>query len=360
MSKKKVRSISMHDWRKIILKQTDTMQRAIEVLNMESLQVALVVNHADQLIGTITDGDIRRGLVKHYGLDAPVCDFMFTSPTLATVKETKEEILKKMNKVGIMQIPIVDENNQIIGLETLQHLLEKKRLDNPVCLMAGGFGTRLQPLTDHTPKPLLTVGDKPILETILDQFIEAGFHNFYISTHYKAEMVRNHFGDGSNWDVTISYIHESEPLGTAGALGLLPDDLPDIPILMMNGDLLTKVNFSELLRFHVESDGEATMCVREYDFQVPYGVITANDHKVTSIVEKPVHKFFVNAGIYVLSSKLINEVDGNSYLDMPHMLQGHIDRDRQVNIFPVHEYWLDIGQIEQFEQAQHDSKVYFS
>ena len=226
--------------------------------------------------------------------------------------------------------------------------------------MAGGFGTRLQPLTDHSPKPLLTVGNKPILETILDQFIEAGFHNFYISTHYKAEMLREHFGNGSEWNVTINYIHEDKPLGTAGALGLLPDDLPDMPILMMNGDLLTKVNFSELVQFHLENGGEATMCVREYDFQVPYGVITANDHKVASIIEKPTHKFFVNAGIYVLNSEIIKRIDANSYLDMPHMLQEYIDVGGQVNIFPVHEYWLDIGQMEQFEQAQQDSKVYFS
>ena len=335
------------------------MQRAIGVLNVESLQIALVVNNADQLIGTITDGDIRRGLLKHYRLDTPVIDFMFTSPTLASVNETKEEVLEKMNKAGILQIPIVDENNQIVGLETLQHLLEKKRLDNPVFLMAGGFGTRLQPLTNHTPKPLLTVGNKPILETILDQFIEVGFHNFYISTHYKADMVREHFGDGGNWDVTINYIHESKPLGTAGALGLLPNDLPDMPILMMNGDLLTKVDFSDLLKFHLESGGEATMCVREYDFQVPYGVVTANDHKVASIVEKPIHKFFVNAGIYVLSPQLISRVDGNSYLDMPHMLQERIDVDGQVNMFPVHEYWLDIGQMEQFETAQLDYKIQF-
>ena len=335
------------------------MQRAIGVLNVESLQIALVVNNADQLIGTITDGDIRRGLLKHYRLDTPVIDFMFTSPTLASVNETKEEVLEKMNKAGILQIPIVDENNQIVGLETLQHLLEKKRLDNPVFLMAGGFGTRLQPLTNHTPKPLLTVGNKPILETILDQFIEVGFHNFYISTHYKADMVREHFGDGGNWDVTINYIHESKPLGTAGALGLLPNDLPDMPIMMMNGDLLTKVDFSDLLKFHLESGGEATMCVREYDFQVPYGVVTANDHKVASIVEKPIHKFFVNAGIYVLSPQLISRVDGNSYLDMPHMLQERIDVDGQVNMFPVHEYWLDIGQMEQFETAQLDYKIQF-
>jgi len=349
----------MHDWRNIILKQSDTMQKAIEVLNEEALQIALVVNDDDQLVGILTDGDIRRGLLKHYGLDTAVNKFMFTTPTLASTDETRDQILKKMNSVGIMQIPIIDENKHIVGLETLQHLLEKKRFDNPVFLMAGGFGTRLQPLTDHTPKPLLTVGNKPILETILDQFIEAGFHNFYISTHYKAEMLREYFGDGTDWDVTISYIHENKPLGTAGALGLLPDGVPDMPVLMMNGDLLTKVDFSELLQFHMENGGEATMCVREYDFQVPYGVITANDHKVGSIVEKPIHKFFVNAGIYVLSPEIIKKVDGNCFLDMPHMLQKHIDVDGQVNMFPVHEYWLDIGQMEQFEQAQSDCERIF-
>jgi dTDP-glucose pyrophosphorylase len=349
----------MHDWREIILKQTDTMQKAIEVLNVESLQIALVVNEIEQLVGTITDGDIRRGLIKHYGLDTPVTEFMFTTPILASTDETREEILDKMNKAEILQIPIVDKNSQVVGLKTLQHLLEKRRFDNPVFLMAGGFGKRLQPLTDDTPKPLLTVGNKPILETILDQFMEAGFHDFYISTHYKAEMVRDYFGDGSDLDVSIKYIHEDKPLGTAGALGLLPKDLPDMPILMMNGDLLTKVDFPELLRFHNENGGEATMCVREYDFQVPYGVIKANAHKVESIVEKPVHKFFVNAGIYVLSSEIINKVDGNSYLDMPHMLQEQIDLAGQINMFPMHEYWLDIGQIEQFEQAQLDSKTYF-
>jgi len=344
----------MHDWRNIILKQSDTMQKAIEVLNEEALQIALVVNDDDQLVGILTDGDIRRGLLKHYGLDTAVNKFMFTTPTLASTDETRDQILKKMNSVGIMQIPIIDENKHIVGLETLQHLLEKKRFDNPVFLMAGGFGTRLQPLTDHTPKPLLTVGNKPILETILDQFIEAGFHNFYISTHYKAEMLREYFGDGTDWDVTISYIHENKPLGTAGALGLLPDGVPDMPVLMMNGDLLTKVDFSELLQFHMENGGEATMCVREYDFQVPYGVITANDHKVASIVEKPIHKFFVNAGIYVLSPEIINKIDGNSYLDMPHMLQEYIDSGGQVNIFPVYEYWLDIGRIDEYEQANTD------
>lgn len=350
----------MYDWRKVILKQTDTMQLAIEVLNNESLRIVIVVDNEGRLLGTITDGDVRRGLIKHLPMDAMLSEFMYKEPTVAAFHESSEAILAKMKKLDILQIPIVDDEKRVVGLETLQLLLKKTKHDNPVFLMAGGFGKRLSPLTDHTPKPLLKVGSKPILETILEQFILSGFHNFYISTHYKAEMVRAHFGDGSHWDVSIKYVHEKEPLGTAGALGLLPKDLPDLPILMMNCDLLTKIDFEHLLNFHLEHGGDATMCVREYDFRVPYGVIKAKEHRITSIVEKPVQKFFVNAGIYVLNPSIIDSVDGKSYLDMPHMLESNIEQGGQVNMFPVHEYWLDIGQMEQFDQAQRDSGEFFS
>jgi len=350
----------MYDWRKVILKQEDTMQSAIEVLNREALRIVMVEDDRGRLVGTVTDGDIRRGLLKHLSIDAPLSKFMYTEPTTATADECRDAILAKMKKLDLLQIPILDNERNVVGLETLQHLLVQTRHDNPVFLMAGGFGKRLSPLTDHTPKPLLKVGSKPILEMILDQFVSAGFHNFYISTHHKAEMVREYFGDGGDRGISIRYIHEDEPLGTAGAIGLLPKDLPELPILMMNGDLLTKVDFEQLLNFHIKQGGEATMCVREYDFRVPYGVITAKDNCITSIVEKPVHKFFVNAGIYILSPSIISTVDGTSYLDMPQMLELQIAQGDQVNMFPVHEYWLDIGQIEQFKQAQLDSNELFS
>ena len=203
------------------------------------------------------------------------------------------------------------------------------------------------------------VGSKPILETILEQFIEAGFHDFYISTHYKSEMVRNHFGDGKQWGVSIQYIHEEKPLGTAGALGLLPEDVSKLPIIMMNGDILTKVSFTHLLDFHADYDGIATMCIREYDFEVPYGVVQTDGTQVTSIVEKPVHKFFVNAGIYVIDPSLINMVDVNIYLDMPNLLEEQIEKGKKVNMFPVHEYWLDIGRIDEFERANREISVEF-
>lgn len=349
----------MYDWKKTILKQTARMHEAIDVLNNEALRIVLVVNKDEKLVGSITDGDIRRGLLRHLNMDTTLSEFMFTQPTIAHVTESREQILSKMHKLDLLQIPIVDENYKVVGLETLQHLLEKKRNDNLIFLMAGGFGKRLRPLTEHTPKPMLNVGSKPILETIIEQFIDAGFHNFYISTHYRAEILHAHFGDGSDWNVSIQYVHEKEPLGTAGALGLLPKDLPDLPILMMNGDLLTKVDFQELLTFHIAHGGDATMCVREYDFQVPYGVIQADEHRITSITEKPIQKFFINAGIYVLNPSIIDSNDGGVYLDMPHLLSEKINNNGQVNMFPLHEYWLDIGQMEQFEQAQLDSKKVF-
>ena len=344
----------MHNWKKIILSKADTIQTAINILESESLRIVLVVDENDRFVGTVTDGDIRRGLIRHLPMDTAITEIMFKKPIVASENDDKESILSKMKELDILQIPIVDGDGKIVGLETLQHLIERKRLDNPVFLMAGGFGKRLQPLTDNTPKPLLKIGTKPILENILEQFIDVGFHSFYISTHFKSEMVREHFGDGSNWNITIEYVHEEVPLGTAGSLGLLPENLPDLPILMMNGDLLTKIDFSKLLNFHLQSDGSATVCVREYDFQVPYGVIKAKDDRIISIEEKPVHRFFINAGVYVLDPKILHNIDGVSYLDMDQLLEEKIENFGQVNMFPMHEYWLDIGQIEQFDQAQRD------
>jgi dTDP-glucose pyrophosphorylase len=344
----------MHNWKKTILKMEDTMEVAIKILNQESLRIVMVVDDDERLIGSITDGDIRRGLISQLPMNTLLTEIMHKNPIVALAGDDKSNILAKMKELDLLQIPIVDSDGRIVGLETLQHLIEKKKFNNPVFLMAGGFGKRLAPLTNNTPKPLLKVGSKPILENILNQFIASGFHNFYISTHYKAEMVRNHFGNGSDWGVSITYLHEETPLGTAGGLGLLPKNIIDLPILMMNGDLLTKIDFKELLNFHLEEGGDATMCTREYDFQVPYGVIKTNGQYASSIVEKPIHKFFVNAGVYVISPPMLDTIDGVSYLDMPDLLQKKIDSSGQVNVFPVHEYWLDIGQMEQFDQAQMD------
>jgi dTDP-glucose pyrophosphorylase len=350
----------MYDWKATLLSPEETLQNAIEILDREMLRIVMVVNENKKLLGIITDGDVRRALIRHCTMATLVSEVMYKTPSTASIEDDKESILKIMKSKDLLQIPLVDKCGSVVGLETLHHLLQENRFENPVFLMAGGFGTRLQPLTNDVPKPLLKVGNKPIMETILCQFIDSGFHDFFISTHYKADMVRAHFGDGSQWGGHIKYVHEEEPLGTAGAIGLLPRDIPDLPIIMMNGDLLTKVNFEHLLKFHQEQGGSVTMCVREYDFQVPYGVIETEGYTIKNIVEKPIHSFFVNAGIYVLSPKIIHKVDGMHYLDMPQFIDKQLYLGEKINMFPIHEYWLDIGRMEDYQNAQSDVDRLFS
>jgi len=348
----------MRDWKRAILKNSKTMRDAIELLDYEETKIVMVSDNFGKLVGTITDGDIRRALIKRQDMDTKLSEIMFKEPTVAHENDSESFIMSIMKNLSLRQIPIVDDHRHIIGLKIGKDFLRSQTKDNPVFLMAGGFGTRLQPLTKDIPKPLLNVGGKPILEIILNQFIESGFHIFYISTHYKAEMLSKYFGDGSNWGVSINYIYEERPLGTAGALGLLQHDLLNLPVIVMNGDLLTKVNIDHLLSFHNEQGGVATMAVREYDFQVPYGVVEVEDQQIKSIVEKPTQSFFVNAGVYVLSKSIIKKIDKGEYLDMTNLLAQEISNLEQINMFPIHEYWLDIGQHEQFEQAQLDYKEF--
>lgn len=349
----------MKDLKKILLQPDDTLEAAIRVIHAGGKRIALVVGNDNKLLGSVTDGDIRRALIKRVGMEYSVEKVMNKFPLTALKSDNADFIMSSMISKDLIHMPIVDDKGVVVGLETLQYIIKNRKYKNPVFIMAGGFGKRLKPLTDSIPKPLLKVGTKPILENILNQFISAGFHNFYISTHYKAEMVREHFGDGSDWNISIEYMHEKKPLGTAGGLGLLPANLPNLPILVMNGDLLTKVDFEQLLDFHIKEGGDATVCVREYDFQVPYGVIKSDGNKIISIEEKPLQKFFVNAGIYILNPSMLDMVDGINYMDMPKLLEKKIEDNGQINMFPVYEYWLDIGQMEQFNQAQLDSKELF-
>lgn len=344
----------MKKWEKTLVGPATSLEQAIDVLDKGALRIAIVVDEHRRLLGTLTDGDIRRALLRHLPLDIAVSEVMCASPQVARREWTREHILSIMETTQLLQLPVIDEQNRVVGLETLHDLLDKRQLDNPVFLMAGGFGTRLYPLTQDCPKPLLKVGGKPILELILESFIEAGFHRFYMSTHYLPEMIRAHFGDGKRWGVSIKYIHEEEPLGTGGALGLLPHDEIDLPMLMMNGDLLTRVNYRGLLQFHQEHDNVATMCVREYEHRVPYGVITSDGHRVTGMVEKPVQRFFINAGIYVLAPELVHSVKPGTRIDMPTLLEGAMAKGSDVTMFPMHEYWLDIGRIEDFKRAQEE------
>ena len=235
----------------------------------------------------------------------------------------------------------------------LEELAYKKQRDNIVLLMAGGLGMRLRPLTDKVPKPLLKVGNKPILETILESFIEAGFWRFYFAVNYKHEMIESYFGDGVNYGVEIKYIHERKRMGTAGALYFLPHDLEE-PVIVMNGDLLTNVDFGELVDYHKEQNAAATMGVREYSYQIPYGVIDYNGISIMNITEKPTLNFYVNAGIYVLSPETVAEINEETFLNMTDVFDNLMKENKKTTVYPVRGYWLDIGHMDQFQQAQTD------
>lgn len=342
----------MKQWQNALVNHDASLEQAIEVLDKAALRIALVVDDVDSLQGTLTDGDVRRALLKHLPLDTPVNQVMNANPKTAGLSWAEARVLALMEQYEVLQLPLVDDDQKVVGLANLHDLLNKHRYDNPVFLMAGGFGTRLRPLTNNCPKPMLKVGDKPILEQILLGFVNAGFHRFYISTHYMPEVIRDYFGSGEKWGVSIEYIHEEEPLGTGGALGLLPHEDINLPLFVMNGDLLTSLNIRSFLEFHESHGNLATMCVRKYEHQVPYGVITSEGTQIKSMVEKPVHKFFVNAGIYLLNPELVKSVKRGVRVDMPTLLEQQIEKGRPVNMFPVHEYWLDIGQMGDFQRAQ--------
>ena len=348
----------MSFWEKTLVSPSNTLMEGINILHQGGCRIALVVDEELRLLGTVTDGDIRRALISNVPMNSPITAVMNKDPLTADSGVNPAEVLSLLRSQDLLHIPIVNKANVLCDLITLQQAQEKPLYDNPVFIMAGGFGKRLYPLTNDTPKPLLKVGDKPILDTIIGQFVHFGFNNFYISTHYLPEKIKNNFKNKDLGDITINFIQEDNPLGTAGSLGLLPDDISKLPLIMMNGDLLTKVDFRGLLDFHSDHKSKATMCVREYDFQVPYGVIEIKKNRVTGIKEKPKYKFFVNAGIYVLDHNLIKKIDGKKYLDITNFLESELDKGG-VRAFPIHEYWLDIGQIDEYNQANRDIETLF-
>jgi NDP-sugar pyrophosphorylase family protein len=275
---------------------------------------------------------------------------MTVSPVLGHCDEAPEHLLDIMAKRDLRHIPIVNDDGQIMDLVLRDALLMPTARPNWVVLMAGGLGTRLRPITESIPKPLVRIGGKPILQMILESLVEHHFVKFFISVNYRSEMIKTHFGDGSDWGVTIRYLEEQEQLGTAGSLGLL-EERPSHPLVVMNGDLLTRVNYSNLLDFHIEQRADATMCVREYDFEVPFGVVTVNENRIEKIVEKPVHSFFVNAGIYVINPIVLDLVRRQKRVDMPDLFQAASRQGLSTVAFPVREYWLDIGRVDDLGRA---------
>jgi NDP-sugar pyrophosphorylase family protein len=275
---------------------------------------------------------------------------MNRTPVSAPATLSREERLHLMRQKSIKQLPLLDGDGQLIGLETFDDLLEAPHYPNPVLIMAGGLGERLGALTRDRPKPMLDVGGRPLLETIIRNVVQQGFRNIFISVNYKADMIVNHFGDGAALGAAIQYVHETERLGTAGALGLLPQP-SELPMVVTNGDILTTINYGALLDFHNGTPAEATMAVREHKVHVPYGVVTASEGYLRAIREKPTESWFVSAGIYVIGRAALDHVERGVRIDMPAVLERIVANKGRVAIYPIREYWLDIGRMEDFEQA---------
>ncbi|MFD0673675.1 nucleotidyltransferase family protein [Cohnella sp. GCM10027633] len=340
----------MNNWKKSLVMHTASIREVIHAIDTNSMQIALVVDGSSKLLGTVTDGDIRRAILNGYSLEDIITNVMNKYPTVVKSTHDHSEVVAIMRKKQINHVPVVDAFGVVVGLETIQKIVRPELRDNWVVLMAGGLGSRLRPLTDDCPKPLLKVGGKPVLETILENLISYGLNKFILTVNYKAEMLEEFFGDGSKWGVEIRYVNEEKRMGTAGALSLLQEK-PDLPFIVMNGDLLTKVNAGNLLDHHAAQRAFATMCVRDYEIQIPYGVIHAEHDRLTSIEEKPILRYFVNAGIYVLSPDALQIIPNNEFYDMTTLFEDLIKAKKETSVFPIREYWLDIGKIEDYERA---------
>jgi dTDP-glucose pyrophosphorylase len=331
---------------------------AISCIDRTGMQIALVVDEVGRLAGTVTDGDIRRALLRNLPLATPVAEIMMRNPRMAPAGSDDTMLFRLMRALQIRHLPLVDEDGRVVGLRTLEGMLQTPRRPNRVVLMAGGLGSRLRPLTHNVPKPMLPVGGRPLLETILETFVDHGFYRFTISLNYLAEAIIGHFGDGSRWGVEIEYLREVKRMGTAGSLTLLAEP-PTEPLIVMNGDILTSVDFKQLLEFHLENGAQATMAVHEHTMQVPYGVVETTGHRLTAIVEKPVHHHFINAGIYVLDPGAWQRIPNDTYYDMPELFQSLIADGLTTVAFPIREYWLDIGQPQDLLRAETEFSTVF-
>lgn len=339
------------DWRKTLILMGASIEQAISNLNDSGCRIALVVGPGDVLYGTLTDGDIRRGLLRGLRLENPVDSLVNRDPLVVPPELGSEPVLQLMRANAIHQLPVVDAGRHVLGLYLLDELIAPKSRDNLMIIMAGGFGTRLHPHTAHCPKPLLRVGDKPMLEHIIDLAKSEGFSRFVLAIHYLGNMIEEHFGDGQRWGVHIDYLREEIPLGTAGAISLL-EQKPDLPVVVTNGDVLTDIRYGEVLDFHCCHAAAATMAVRIHEWQNPFGVVHIEGVDIVGFEEKPVARSHINAGIYVLEPASLGALERGQRCDMPTLFSRLQEAAMRTIVYPMHEPWLDVGRGDDLDRAR--------
>ena len=340
----------MKHWEAALITPDTTLREALERIDRAGSRIALVVDAQRRLLGTLTDGDVRRGLLRGLSLTEKVTTAMHVGPTCADASEDRPSILAKMRRLGLHQLPIIDASGVVVGLEVVDDYFATPARHNWVVIMAGGLGTRLDELTRDVPKPMLKVGSRPLLETIVRGYADQGFKRFYFAVNYKADQIEAHFGDGSAFGIEVFYLREREPLGTAGALSLLPES-PALPVIVTNGDVLTKQDYGHIVDQHIGSGADATMVVRDYEMQVPFGVVRERDGLIESIEEKPVQRYVVSAGMYVLSSSVLSLVPRGKAFDMPSLFDLMVRQGKRTRCHYIDGYWLDVGRLPDYERA---------
>lgn len=338
-------------WRRALLPHTATIQDAIRNLDQVAIKIVLVVDETGKLEGTISDGDIRRGLLRGLNMDSPIVSVIHRNPFVVPPELTRDTIMQLMTANKIQQIPVVNEQRKVIGLHLWDKITTPQVRSNIMVIMAGGKGTRLRPHTENCPKPMLPVGNKPMLEHIIERAKLNGFNRFILAIHYLGHMVEDYFGNGTKMNIQIDYVREQAPLGTAGALSLLGEK-PESPFLVTNGDVLTDINYGEVLDFHIRQQAMATMAVRLHEWQHPFGVVQTQGVDIIGFEEKPVARTHINAGVYVLAPESLTALAPNERCDMPTLFERlHAEGGRTV-AYPMHEPWLDVGRPSDYETAQ--------
>ncbi len=334
-----------------VVSETATLRTAMEVLDRGSLEIVLVVSPDGTLLGTLTDGDIRRAILSGVSLESIASKFMRRRFTSVTPSASRAEVLDLMRARTLHQIPLVDEDGKLVGLHLLREILGASLRPNWAVVMAGGRGERLRPITDSLPKPMIKVAGRPILERIVLHLVGFGIRRIFLSVNYMGDMIEGYFKDGAELGCNIEYVKEEKPLGTGGALSLLPEK-PDHPVLMLNGDLLTQFNVANILAFHADGGFKATVGVHEYVHTIPYGVVEQEGDRVTGVREKPTQTWIANAGIYVFEPGLVDRVPKDTYFPLPTLVEECLDRGEAVGAFPIKEDWIDVGHPKELKRAR--------
>jgi dTDP-glucose pyrophosphorylase len=318
--------------------KTSGFYDVIKKLDENGDGVLPIIDSKGFFIGLVTDGDVRRAVLSNQ-LDME--HVINKHPYKLTIESTLDERVAYLKQIKRRHLPIVDKDNQLVQIFTLDDV-NFCTMHNPVVIMAGGLGSRLGELTKDTPKPMLDIGDKPLLETILISFIEHGFHKFYISVNYKKDIIMEYFGNGSKWKIDIEYLVEDKKLGTAGALSLIKNKHTH-PIVVANGDIMTNLDYEKLIKHHEKQKTKATMCVREYEYVIPYGVVKVKDYVITNLIEKPKKIFNINAGIYVIAPDIIESIPKDTFYDMTTLFKDIAKRKQRISAYFLKDYWIDVG-----------------